>query len=159
MDTYPDQTSFLEYSPSVANVSAADLHHEVQPITASQHLDIYRLMSLTPEMSSLQPAPETSEQFLLQLTTSPGQPSSLLNTPSAIGTHSGSFMEHQTGQVHFALEPTEHDWELHKPKITELYAEMKLADVMEIMRRDHGIRARYDPDMIALENSMTPDCE
>ena len=57
--------------------------------------------------------------------------------------HSDLSRENVAKQTSWPSEPNKDDWEQHRSQITDLYQSNTLEKVMEIMKREHGIKARY----------------
>ena len=126
MDDNGGNPYLADLDPLLSTANPTGLDHGVEANTVSQDLDVYRLMSLTPEMSSLQTAPTADHQFMPQYTSGSKQASSWLQTLNETGKHSVSSMRHIVNNAWFAPLSTERDLDSHKAKIAELYANMKI---------------------------------
>ena len=82
----------------------------------------------------------TSQQYPV-----PQQDSLSLGNSEMFKAQSDHSRQQVTKQMGWSSEPHEHDWEQHKQRITELYSDRTLERVMEIMKREHGLKARYEP--------------
>ena len=56
---------------------------------------------------------------------------------------SGMDTEPDISGATWATEPTENDWQRLKPTIQELYRDNTLKKVENILKREHGFKARY----------------
>ena len=134
-------TSPYHEAPSTGAVTSQSTE---QPRTDTQDHSLYQVVNLAPSPNTTQQIPIVPQKSTTQHTSMPQQSFVSLENPHLTIEHSDPSRENVAKQTSWPLEPNKDDWERHRSQIADLYQSNTLEKVMEIMKREHGIKARYN---------------
>ena len=127
-----------------------DLHTGVTALRSAEHseagaedLTLYQVMNFAPNPNVTHQAPTALQNSRKQHPPIPQQISLSLENAHLVNEHSDIYREYVAKHTSRPSESNKEDWEQHKSKITDLYQKNNLNEVMDIMKREHGIKARY----------------